>query len=334
MSKQLNKYYIILLLTLVFIPASIFIYSLIFSANMLTVGVARWATNAEFDRSIEGFKQGLASKGYIEGENITYIIRNPETDLDSQRVIINEFIDLNVDLIYSITTPGTIIAQEQTQKMLTPIPVVFSICTYPVESNLIKSLDNSENNLVGTRNYVPFAKQYYVFEQLIPNIKSLAVVRRMGEPNSTNQFKDVKKQLESRGINIIDIAATDLDDIQRQLENNLDQIDGIFSTCDTLTHKGGEEIISAFSLTHKIPTFACNKEGVIKGILVGNIGDFKDIALISGEQAGLILEGANPSWLKTESPRDSYVILNENTAKILGLDISDSFLESVKELIK
>jgi putative ABC transport system substrate-binding protein len=302
--------------------------------RMMTVGVARWATNAEFDRSIEGFKQGLAVKGYIEGVNIQFVEMNPEANLDKQHDIIEEFIEQKVDLIFSLTTPGTIVAKKLTGEMQSPIPVVFSVCTYPVESDLIASLDSSENNLVGTRNYVPFAKQYYVFEQLFPKTQSLAVVRRKGESNSSNQLKEVNAQLKKRGMTIIDIAAVDLDDIRRQLEVNAANIDAIYSTCDTLTHNGGDEVIAEMGKRYQIPSFACNKEGVINGLLVGNIGDFKAIATISGEQAALILDGAVPSWLKTESPRDSYIILNETTAKALEVNISTTFLEKVKEVIQ
>ncbi|PHR98853.1 MAG: hypothetical protein COA78_25695 [Blastopirellula sp.] len=315
--------------------AALAIAYIIFSQpKMITVGIARWGSTLEYDRSIEGFKEGLALKGYIEGKNIQFIEKNPEADLAKQHKIIEGFIHQQVDLIFSLTTPGTTIAKALTEKMQSPIPVVFSVCTYPVESELIASLDHSENNLVGSRNYVPFAKQYYIFEQLFPDTKSLAVVRHIGESNSTNQLKEVKAQLEERGITIIDIAAVDLDDIQYQLQKNAANIDAIFSTCDTLTHDGGDAIIAEFGKRHKIPSFACNKEGIINGLLVGNIGDFKAIATISGEQAGQIFDGADPSWLKTESPRDSYIVLNETTANILEVNISPVFLESVKEIIK
>ena len=300
--------------------------------KMTTIGVARWGGNPEFDRSIEGFKRGLANKGYIEEENIRFIVKNPEADLAKQHEIISYFVQEKVDLIYSLTTPGTIVAKEITNQMSSPIPVVFSICTYPVESGLIASLENSGNNLVGTRNYVPFSQQYYAFEQLFGGIQTLAVVRRKDESNSTNQFEEIKTQFEERGIRIIDIAAVDLDDIRRQLEEHIERIDALYSTCDTLTHGGGEDIIVEFSKRHKKPSFACNKEGVQKGHLVGNVGDFQAIAEISGEQAALILEGAKPSWLKTESPREDYIVINQTTADVLGISLSETFLERVKEV--
>jgi len=304
------------------------------SQSMKTIGISRWSSDPEFERSVNGFKKGLLENGFIEGKNVQFIIKNPETSIDKQNEIIQSFINKKVDLIYSITTPGTLVSKKLTGQMKNPIPVVFSVCTYPVESNLIELLNSSGNNLVGTRNYVPFSQQFYAFERIVPNIKKLAVIRHKGEPNSSNQFKEVKALLLERGIKIVDIAAVDLEDIRNQLQSNIESIDALFSTCDTLTHAGGEEIIAEFSIKYNKPSFACNKGGIIKGNLIGNIADFYSIGKISGEKAALILKGAKPSWVKTESPRENYIVINKKTASALGIDISHEILNISKEIIK
>ena len=45
--------------------------------QMFTIGIARWGSNPEFTRNVEGFKDGLAEKGYVEGKNVLFIIKNP-----------------------------------------------------------------------------------------------------------------------------------------------------------------------------------------------------------------------------------------------------------------
>ncbi|MGO9016741.1 MAG: ABC transporter substrate-binding protein [Syntrophobacteraceae bacterium] len=298
------------------------------------VGISQWGSNPEFLQNVEGFKEGLAENGYIEGKNVQFVMKNSETDMTKEREIIKSFINEKVDLIYSLTTPGTLIAKELTSQTRNPIPVVFSICTYPVESKLIESLKSSGNNLVGTRNYVPISTQYFVFEEIYPDTKTLAVVRRKDEPNSTSQFNEIKTLLEKRGIRIVDIAAVDLEDMRKQLQERIQEVDSIFSTCDTLTHAGGEEIINEISEQHKKPNFACNKEGVLKGALIGDVGDFKTIGRISGEKAALILKGSEPTWLQTESPREDYIVINQKTADALRITIPPELIRKAKEVIK
>ena len=295
-----------------------------------TIGIARWGANPEFTRNVEGFKDGLAEKGYVEGDNVKFIIKNPETDLEVQREIIQSFIDTEVDLIFSITTPSTLVAKEMTSE----IPIVFSVATFPVESDIIESLESSGNNIVGTRNYISVKRQYNQFERIYPNTRTLAFVHRKDEPNSVAQHLEMKDLLEKKDIEVIDIAAVDLDDMRSQIENVIDDVDSLFSACDTLTHSaGGEEIIVEFSKRYKKPSFACNKEGILKGHLMGNIADFYDIGKMSGNKAALILDGAKPSSLLTESPAEDYVIINTKTAKEIGIEIPQYVLDDAEEIV-
>jgi len=298
--------------------------------QMLKIGIARWGSNPEFTRNVEGFKAGLAEKGYVEGVNVSFVIKSPETDLEVQRQIIQSFIDEKVDLIFSITTPSTLVAKEMTSE----IPIVFSVCTFPVESDIIESLESSGNNIVGTRNYITAERQYNEFEKIYAGTKILAFVHRKDEPNSDSQYLEMKALLKEKGIEVIDIAAVDLDDMRAQLESVIEAIDSIFSACDTLTHSpGGEEVIVELSRKYKKPCFAGNKEGILRGSLMGNVADFYEIGKLSGIKAGLILNGANPSSLLTESPVEDYVIINTKTARELGIEIPQYVLDEAEEIV-
>lgn len=297
--------------------------------KMITIGIGQWVSNPEYERNIQGFKDGLAEQGYIEGQNIIFIIENPEADKTKQREIIQSFIDKKVDLVYSLTTPGTLIAKE----MIQDTPIVFSIVTYPVEANVISAIESSGNNLVGTRNYISVVRHYNAFEKIYPGIKTLAVAHRKNEPNSVIQEQQFKELLTPKGIIVIDIAAQDLDDLRYQLQNRAQEIDAVFSTCDTLIQGGGEEIVIEFSKQFKKPTFTCNKDGVLKGALMGNVADFYTIGKLSGNKAGLILNGAKPSSLLTESPFEDYLLVNIKTAQEIGIDIPQYVLDDTEEII-
>ena len=293
------------------------------------IGILQYFDNEEFSDNVRGFKDGLKNNGYIEGENVEFLTRISNGDQEKQRELVNDLITEDVDLIYSLTTVGTII----TKNMTTDIPIIFSIVTYPVESGLINSLKESGNNLVGTRNFISVEKQYYAFERIYPNTTSMAFVHRKDEPNSEIQYNDFKKLLDKRNINIIKISAVDLDDMKMQLEENKDDIDSIYSACDTLVQDGGQDIILEFAKENAIPNFSCLKDEIIKGALVGNIADFYSIGEISGEKAAQVLGGMNPSWLMTESPRTDYVIINLNRAEELNLTVSNEILNNAEEII-
>ena len=297
--------------------------------KMFTVGIARWNSDLTYSGNVEGFKEGLAEMGYVEGENVKFIIKTPESNLEIQRQIIESFVSAKVDLIYSLTTPGTLVAKDVTRT----IPIVFSIVTYPVESGVIELLEGSGNNLVGTRNFIAVERQYNQFEKIYAGTKILAFVHRKDEPNSDAQFLEMKALLKEKGIEVIDIAAVDLDDMRAQLESVIEAVDSLFLACDTLINVGGDEIVIEISKKYKKPCFACLKGSIAKGALVGNVADFYAIGRLSGIKTGLILDGAEPSSLLTESPVEDYVIINTKTAKEIGMEIPQYILDEAAEIV-
>lgn len=300
------------------------------SKKEFKIGIARWVTNEEYDKNIAAFKEQLTKNGFIEGKDIKYITKNPETNKESQKKIIQDFIDEKVDLIYSLTTPGTLIAKEMTSS----IPIVFSIVTYPVEAKVINSLANSGNNLVGTRNYVPMERQYKVFKNIYPNPKVIGFVHREKELNSGIQLEDLKKVVDSTGVKIIDINPLKIEDLSARLISVKGKIDAIYSACDTLIQGGGEEIVIAFAKDNKLPDFTCNQSGIKKGSLVGNVANFTSIGALAGEKASKILKGASPANLNTEEPSEDYIIINLKRVEDLRISIKPEFITQAAEVIR
>ena len=123
------------------------------------IGIIKWVTNEDFDANISEFKYYVELDGHFNENNLEYLESFSHADKSKHQEIIQRFIDENVDLIYTQTTSGTLIAKEMTQN----IPIVFSVVTYPVEAGIIDNLSNSGNNLVGTRNYIPIEIQFDFF---------------------------------------------------------------------------------------------------------------------------------------------------------------------------
>ena len=47
----------------------------------------------------DGFKEGMAELGYVEGENIVYDVQQTEFDMEAYRSILQKFVEDEVDLI-------------------------------------------------------------------------------------------------------------------------------------------------------------------------------------------------------------------------------------------
>lgn len=300
------------------------------SEKIYKIGIARWLDNSEFDKNIDGFKDGLAKVGLIEGENLIIEIRSANADKDKQESIIDEFISLEVDLIYSLTTPGTLIAKEKTSE----IPIVFSIVTYPVETGVIDSLTSSNNNLVGTRNWIHISKQLELIRSIDSDIKKIGFVHREGEPNSVIQYEDMVKEASLYAVEVVDINPSELIYLEEMLLNNIRDLDLIYMANDTLV-QDGEDIIVRLANENKIMTLSGNKSGLSKGALIGDVADIYSIGALSGQKASsILLQEKRPTDLVTESQRGSFVIVNLKTAHEIGVIIPDEILSRAKLVIE
>ncbi len=145
------KQYIAYLVGFLFLTVS---FSCLSATPPYKIGLALWTG---YPDSLEGFKAGLAENGIDLSRDVIFLPSEISSNRDVQIDVAKGFAQEKVDLVYSLTTPGTVIVKEN---LPITTPIVFSIVTYPADSGLIESFSYSGNNLVGTSNYIPL--KHYV----------------------------------------------------------------------------------------------------------------------------------------------------------------------------
>ncbi|MBO5220500.1 MAG: hypothetical protein J6C52_13815, partial [Clostridia bacterium] len=98
-------------------------------AESYTVGIGQFAQHASLDNCYEGFVQGLAEAGIVEGENLTIELQNAQADMGIAQQIAAQFAGRKVDMLVGIATP---MAQACYNAAAGRIPTVFTAVTDPV----------------------------------------------------------------------------------------------------------------------------------------------------------------------------------------------------------
>jgi putative ABC transport system substrate-binding protein len=283
----------------------------------LTIGLSVWSGYPE---SVRGFKDALAEGGFVEGTNVEFIHRNALSNNESQKNIATEFFERNVAMVYSLTTPGTIIIKE---KLPTQTPIIFSIVTYPADSGLIESFDYSGNNLVGTSNFVPLQNYIDLLLSVLPEAKTIAIFHRKGEPNSKIQASNLIRLFKKVGIKVIDFEPQSIDETVQFAKSVIKDIDAFVTTTDTLMQNGAELALIELSRQYNVPVLSSNKEGIEQGATFGPVADFYTLGKISGIMAAQILQGkAEPHTLESKYQKTPTVLVNKLRFNKLGLDFS------------
>src|SRR5262245_64446594 len=90
-------------------------------------GRAAVATAALYEPQIEGLRRGLREHGYIEGRNVTIEFRWAEGQYNRLPALAAAIVRLNVDVIITHGTLGTVACKQATST----IPIVMAIVANP-----------------------------------------------------------------------------------------------------------------------------------------------------------------------------------------------------------
>ncbi|PCJ47761.1 MAG: hypothetical protein COA99_00375 [Moraxellaceae bacterium] len=288
------------------------------SAIEYTIGIAAWSG---YPSSVEGFKDGLASKGLREGEQIQFLIGDIGANTVLQQKVAAFFKAKKVDLVYSLTTPGTSIIKHV---MPETTPIVFSIVTYPADSGLIESFEYSANNLVGTSNYVPIRHYLDLLDLVLPATKSVAIFHRKGEPNSKIQAANMLRLLKRAGITGIDKEPEDIAQVKAMATALIGKVDVFMTTTDTLMQSGGEQVLIDISQKHGIPILSSNKAGIEAGASFGPVADFYTLGKMAGIKAAkILLNNLRPEKIESEFQDPPQFLMNKDSVERLGISLSE-----------
>ena len=292
------------------------------------IGISSWGSTAtNFDQNIAGFKESLALEGFVEGQNVRYIVVKADLDIAKQIELAEFLVENDVDLIYSIGTQGTLIIKETTKT----IPIVF-ISHFPVESGIIDSMEYSGTNLAGIQSYIPLSKRYEN-KTYVQKFKKMIFVYYADEPLSQLQYNEFTSFFQAKGVTITAVELKDDEDILVSLPPALERADLIYLACDNRVRKRLYSPIADVALKHKKPLISCSPEATRQGGFASVGVDPQAVGRTGGKMAANILNGANPGQLKIDIVSDEYYVVNLNTAKALGYPINESALAQIDEVI-
>jgi butyrate kinase len=299
-----------------------------------SVGVIVWETLSEYEISMDEFEKALHDAGYkfrTSDENLEIIYRNCNEQDVTCRNIIKDFLDLKVDLIYSIGTP--IISTVKKMLLGKDVPVVFAAAFDPVVMGLTTDAEGSARNITGTYYRVSLADQIdRGFMPLVGKLSRLGMIHNSDEFHSQIQIDEAKKLAAERKFELCIYEGQKEEDFVKALEYFKEkQIDALFLLADTTTSEVSRKAIT--DLAHTFPTLCGLRSTVMKGGLVAYCACYESLCDRSAAIAVRILAGEKPQHFPFAGPDEYRLIINLQTAARLGLKVSEEVKAAASELI-
>ncbi|MBU4262672.1 MAG: ABC transporter substrate-binding protein [Proteobacteria bacterium] len=283
-----------------------------------------------FPRALEGFKAGLREKGYIEGENISYLFNGPTEKIEALDAAMDRLLAGQPDLIFAVTTPAACAARRATRA--NNIPVVFAPVNDPIAAGLTQSIKHPGENITGVMVADSEGKRLQWTTEIAPYIQTVLLPYNPNDKSSMKSLQNVRAAGAVLGLKIIAEEVRNNKDIRALINHCPEGIDSIFLPCDALIESRIDDFV-ALSLAKKIILSVTRREMLEKGALFNYGFDSFKLGKQAARLADQILKGTKPEDLPIEIAEE-YFDLNLKTADAIGLPISEYILRLAHLLIR
>jgi putative ABC transport system substrate-binding protein len=284
-------------------------------ADKVSVGIVQLVEHAALDAANRGFVDALASKGYKEGQNISYDRQNAQADQSNLQNIAHRFVNNKVNLICAIATPAaTAVTDYKTAK-------------------LVKDNAKPGTNVTGTTDMNPVEQQLDLLLKLVPNAKSVGVIYCSSEVNSQLQVDILKKAATAKGVTVHEATVSNVNDIQQAARSLVGKVQAIYVPTDNVLASAMPTLASVTEEA-KLPVI-CGEGGMVKAGGVATLGvDYYKLGFQAGEMAADILSGkSKPADMAIQAQKEFKALVNLKEAEKIGLKIPEDVLKGA-EVIK
>jgi len=288
------------------------------------IGVTWWHHLKEYDIVAEEMEKLLSKHGYRfrqKDENIEILYRSCKRDDDKLNKIIDEFVSLPVDIVVAIGSPVAFTIKHRLRGE--DIPVVCGPLYDAGIMGIIENESSPEANITAANYKVPVKKQLKNgLLRLLPGVKKLGVYFNSDEIHSKIQLDEVRKIAEELKLTILPFNIDDPEDIAKGIQFFKEsKVDAVFCPAITTFSMISNEEME--KLSYQIPTLCALSSSIYKGGLIGVCADWRDLSREFGNTVVRILSGEKPGDIPVIKPENIRLLINEITAKKLGIKISE-----------
>ena len=285
--------------------------------------------HAALDAANKGFVEGLASKGYKEGQNIAYDRQNAQADQSNLQNIAHRFVNNKVNLICAIATP----AAQTVANVTSDIPIVATAVTDYKTAKLVKDNAKPGTNVTGTTDMNPVEQQLDLLLKLVPNAKSVGTIYCSSEVNSQLQIEILKKAAAAKGVTVKEATVSNVNDIQQAARSLVGKVQAIYVPTDNVLASAMPTLVSVTEEA-KLPVI-CGEGGMVKAGGLATLGvDYYKLGFQAGEMAADILSGkSKPADMAIQAQKEFKAMVNLKEAEKIGLKVPEDVLKGA-ELVK
>lgn len=298
-------------------------------AETYTIGIGQFAQHGSLDNCYQGFVEGLAEAGLVEGENLKIDLQNAQADMGIAQQIAAQFASAKVDMMVGIATP---MAQACYNAAAGAIPTIFTAVTDPVAAGFANADGTATGEITGTSDALPIKAQLETIRAMLPDATKIGILYTTSEVNSISAIEIYKSLAGDYGFEIVESGISTTADIPLAL-------DALLSKVDCLTNLTDNTVVSALALVLDKanaagkPVFGSEIEQVKLGCVAAEGLDYIALGRQTGLMAAKVLKGeAKASEIPYEIITEPGLYVNTEALAKFGIVLSDELKARANEV--
>jgi ABC-type uncharacterized transport system substrate-binding protein len=278
-------------------------------------------------------QQGLKEAGYVVGENVAIEYRWAEGEYDRLPALALELVRRQVSVLVTGGNAAAFAAKAAT----TTIPIVFILTEDPVHLGLVASVPKPGGSATGI-NVVSgelTAKRLELLHELVPTAARVSVLVNPADPTATETtLRDLEPAARAIGLKIQVLKITTSQEIHAAFAAMVrERTEALFLGSDPFFTSRRVQL-ATLSARHGIPLASQAREIAEAGGLVSYGANIADGFRQAGVYTGRILKGAKPADLPVMQSSKYELVINAETARMLGLIVPPTLLSIADEVIE
>ena len=286
--------------------------------DMINIGIIQFAEHGSLDNCRQGFIEGLAEEGFIEGQNVSFNLQNAQTDMAIASQIASVLVPQS-DMICAIATPAAQAAFNYAQDE--EVPVIYTAVTDPVGASLANEEGANPGHITGTSDLLAVEAQLKMIRALMPEAKKIGILHTTSETNNTLPLELYNQLAPTYGFEIVAKGISTGADIPLALDALLPQVDCISNLTDNTVVSYLAVVLEMAGEEGK-PVFGSEIEQVKLGCVAAEGIEYLELGRQTGRMAAKVLKGeATAQDIPFERITNPYLYINKDAMANFSIEL-------------
>jgi len=289
------------------------------------------ASSSIYKKNFDALRAGLRELGYIEGQNLIIESRWAEDKYDRLPELAAELVRLDIDVLITHGTPGTMAAKRATAT----IPIVMAVVGDAIITGVVSSLARPGGNITGSTFFNPeiSAKRLELLREAFPRISRFGVLMNPNNPITGPIVQAMESSATTLKVELEVFEAQTPTDLENAFEAIAARRVNAVTINEDPVFIANALLIGQIASLRRLPVIGFREIAEAGGMMAYGIV-LPEMFRRAAAFVHKLLQGAKPGEIPVEQATRFNIFINLKSAKALGLEIPPTLLARADEVIE